>query len=261
MACDENIFNQNACNYLSSDWLKYFDVAGIWGEQYDFIYTGYPTCNIESSIALGDGYGTAVIYKWQPIISNCDYVFKLTFSTENVVTIDLYLPPLLELIAFTDDTLTDYEVIATSTQLFDDNIPSTVFTFNFTTTKGYSNFGFRVVPVFSGQVIVTDWSLDINCNDCDEEQTTNDKYVISQDQITAAIEKAKCCYGALKASILNSLKAGLEVCKCNDKQLIQLDASIFALERYCKGGCNCITDNQAQRHIENINKLCGCTNC
>jgi hypothetical protein len=204
---------------------------------------------------------SSIVYRLTPITEKCKYTFSLTNLFEYAEVISGQIAGTIQILGY-NGTVTDandYDILATYDIPNLNNELNTV-TFSFTPEQSYDGFAFNIINSQNGILSIFDFQLEQYCCDDTTNETSN-QYLITQDQVDAAIEKAKCCYGSLKSEQLQRLKDGLEVCEETNKNLLLLDMSIFVLSRYCKGGCNCIGDNDAYYKIEVINNICGCANC
>jgi len=256
------IINQQGCSTFTSGWEQLdgkSDPEYYPSESFSVFITEGDDCYIYIDPAE-DEYPSGIIYRETPITKNCKYTFnistQLIFADEQIPNIAGTIQLLGYNSPITDPN--DYDVLATyEMPNIDNNL--TEFTFSFTAEQDYDVFAWNVIGTVNCELKVFYFQLEQYC--CDETSETSDQYLVTQEQVEAAIEKAKCCYGTLKSEQLQRLKDGLEVCEETNKNLTLLDMSIFVLSRYCKGGCNCIGDNDAYYKIEVINNICGCANC
>jgi len=256
------IINQLACTAVDAGWDLFDDVN----------HPELPETNAFETVSEGNCYWSlqsdetslpsSIVYRLTPITKNCKYTFNLTylyaFGEEAPPP---YVGGTIQILGYNGDVTdaNDYDILATYDLSNLDSVLSTA-TFSFTPENDYDGFAFNIINSQNGILEIFDFQLEQYCCDDTTNETSN-QYLITQDQVDAAIEKAKCCYGKLKVEQLQRLKDGLEVCEETNKNLTLLDMSIFVLSRYCKGGCNCIGDNDAYYKIEVINNICGCANC
>lgn len=257
------IINQLACTAVDAGWELFDDVNHpelpetnpfeIVSEGNCFFYLASGETSLPSSI----------VYRLTPITKNCKYTFNIcTLFNFDEELLPPFVAGTIQILGYngTVTNANDYDILATYDIPNVDN-DLNVLSFSFTPENDYDGFAFNVINSLKGVLEIYYFQLEQYC--CDETITTeiSEQYIASQEQVDAAIEKAKCCYGKLKSEQLQRLKDGLEVCEETNKNLLLLDMSIFVLSRYCKGGCNCIADNDAYYKIEVINNICGCTNC
>jgi hypothetical protein len=254
------IINQSACSAFDNGWGEFNDkTIPPYSPSESFTTVDEDNCYIYID-PLDSEYPSGIIYREIPITKNCKYTFNISsrflFNDEAIPNIAGTIQLLGYNSPITDPN--DYDVLATyEMPNVNDNLAVT--TFSFTAEQNYDVFAWNIIGCVNGSFEVFYFQLEQYC--CDETTETSDQYLVTQEQVEAAIEKAKCCYGTLKSEQLQRLKDGLEVCEETNKNLTLLDMSIFVLSRYCKGGCNCIGDNDAYYKIEVINNICGCANC
>ena len=254
------IINQSACSAFDNGWGEFNDkTIPPYNPSESFTTVDEDNCYIYIEPAESE-YPSGIIYKEIPIKKNCKYTFNISaqfiFNEENKPNV----AGTIQLLGYNQpiETPYDYNVLATYEMPNIDGELS-VFTFSFTAEQDYDVFAWNVIGTINGELRVFYFQLEQYC--CDETTETSDQYLVTQEQVEDAIARAKCCYGTLKSEQLQRLKDGLEVCEETNKNLTLLDMSIFVLSRYCKGGCNCIGDNDAYYKIEVINNICGCANC
>ncbi len=242
------IYNQYAASWVADGWLQQASASSAWtlgGSNNEYIQF--------NGTGLTEANSRAVYNTQYQILEGCTHTFSFGVQvgkSEGGASIKIYgvlggTPTLL----YTSDPM---ELVMGEIAIF---------TFEYVGLDSYDYLSWQLSNVNDEIYKIYGWSMSRCCDVCDEEQDTSDKYLVDQAQVSAAITKAKCCYGDIKSKQLADLKAGLEICPCTNDKLVSLSASIFSLERYFKGGCNCVSDNEAYKHIENINKLCGCTDC
>lgn len=257
------IINQPACTAVDAGW-EFFTHSN---------HPELPVTNNFLTISETDCYiyivgketpnPSSILYRPTTITKNCKYTFNIsTLFVFDDEAVPPYIAGTIQLLGYNGvvTDANDYDILATyEIPNINDNL--SVLSFSFTPENDYDGFAFNVIDTQNGVLAIFNFQLEQYC--CDETITTeiSEQYIASQEQVDAAIEKAKCCYGKLKAEQLQRLKDGLEECKETNKNLLLLDMSIFVLSRYCKGGCNCIADNDAYYKIEVINNICGCANC
>jgi hypothetical protein len=254
------IINQSACSAFDAGWSELDGKSEpVFPNSESFTVVNSGNCYIYID-TLENEYPSGILTKPTPITKNCKYTFNISTNfifndeaTPNIAgTIQLlgYNSPI------TDPN--DYDVLATY-EMPNVEFNLSEFSFSFTAEQDYDVFGWNIIGCVNGQLQIFYFQLEQYC--CDETSETSDQYLVTQEQVDAAIEKAKCCYGNLNVTQLQRLKDGLEKCEEIEKNMTLLNMSIFVLSRYCKGGCNCIGDNDAYYKIEVINNICGCANC
>lgn len=255
------IINQLACTAVGAGWELFNDIN----------HPELPETNPLVTISINNCYWylqsdetslpSSIVYRLTPITKNCKYTFSATNLFEYAEVISGQIAGTIQILGYNGEVTdaNDYYVLATYDIPNLNNELNTI-TFSFTPENDYDGFAFNIINSQNGTLSIFDFQLEQYCCD-DTSNETSDQYLITQSQVDAAIEKAKCCYGTLKSEQLQRLKDGLEECKETNKNLTLLDMSIFVLSRYCKGGCNCIGDNDAYYKIEVINNICGCANC
>lgn len=256
------IINQLACTAVDAGWELFDNVNHPELPQtnpFKIISEGNCFLYIESG---NTSLPSSIVYRLTPIRKNCRYTFNLAnifyYGEEAAPS---YIAGTIQILGYNGEVTdaNDYDILATYELPNLENNLNTA-TFTFTPENDYDGFAFNIVNSQNGTLQIFYFQLEQYC--CDETTNeTSNQYLITQDQVDAAIEKAKCCYGKLKVEQLQRLKDGLEICEETNKNLTLLDMSIFVLSRYCKGGCNCIGDNDAYYKIEVINNICGCANC
>ena len=157
----------------------------------------------------------------------------------------------VKVVGYKDATYTNTDLLATLdntsdlSQLIDIQPSSNYYGIGFyvDTTTGY--LGTTVTVTYQGASLfqVLPYTTDLS----------NDKYKHTPAEITDILAKAKCRYADLAYSQIVRLRKGKKFCTAIENESIQLEQSIFALQRYGPYSTgNCQTNKQIEENIETI---------